>query len=656
MKKITNFLVLSLLVSSNVLPPMVNAEVDGKSIDKEYKKLNTVESSSSFSSISNDIDTEDTTQAAPSESFLEEETTNSMTNEIETKSSIDANQSTLESDSVASMEPEKTKTAESTDLEENQPMAEEQTLSWGELTVRYSVAEGLLTIPGGSISDPKSIAELCKTNGITSIKKVNIERPLTIIGNAEYLFSELTHLIEIQGLNQLNTENVTDMSNMFYMCTSLRQLDLSNFNTTNVTNMSGMFKNCNELRSVNVSSFNTANVRWMVEMFRNCYNLERLDISGFYVNQNINNYDKMLYLCCPKQLVLGRNVYMNSIMNLSEIESNKNYTGKWQNVGTGSIEQPNGKNIWTSKELMDNYSGEKDADTYVWQPTVKAKDITVKYVDTEGTQLHEEQILSGNVGEEYDTTSSTYKLTIPGYTLDKSQFPENAKGIFSEEPQTVTYVYTKNPVKAKDITVKYVDTEGTQLHEEQILSGNVGEEYDTTSSTYKLTIPGYTLDKSQFPENAKGIFSEEPQTVTYVYTKNPVKAKDITVKYVDTEGTQLHEEQILSGNVGEEYDTTSLTYKLTIPGYTLDKSQFPENAKGIFSEEPQTVTYVYKNNKETNKQENENNNHQDNGTSSGRLLPSAGEKTALHSIAKILGGLLLLVVGSVIVYRKRNKK
>ena len=39
---------------------------------------------------------------------------------------------------------------------------------------------------------------------------------------------------------------------MFYDCTSLTNLNLSNFNTQNVTNMSGMFLGCNSLNKKNL--------------------------------------------------------------------------------------------------------------------------------------------------------------------------------------------------------------------------------------------------------------------------------------------------------------------------------------------------------------------------------------------------------------------
>ncbi|WP_430600285.1 hypothetical protein IGI84_002028 [Enterococcus sp. DIV0008] len=232
--------------------------------------------------------------------------------------------------------------------------------------------------------------------------------------------------------------------------------------------------------------------------------------------------------------------------------------------------------------------------TYIYTKNpIPAADVTVEYVDTEGNEIHPSQTISGNIGDSYDASTDQYQLSIDGYTLDESQLPENTTGVFSETVQTVTYVYTKNPVPAADITVKYVDTEGNEIHDSQTISGNIGDLYDASTDQYKLSINGYTLDESQLPENTTGVFSETVQTVTYVYTKNPVPAADITVKYIDTEGNEIHDSQTISGNIGDLYDASTDQYKLSIDGYTLDESQLPENSKGIFSETAQTVTYVY---------------------------------------------------------------
>ena len=53
------------------------------------------------------------------------------------------------------------------------------------------------------------------------------------------------------------------MGYMFYQCSGLASLDLSNFNTGNVMYMGSMFSGCSRLASLDVSNFNTGNVKKM---------------------------------------------------------------------------------------------------------------------------------------------------------------------------------------------------------------------------------------------------------------------------------------------------------------------------------------------------------------------------------------------------------
>ena len=57
------------------------------------------------------------------------------------------------------------------------------------------------------------------------------------------------------------------MSYIFFNCSSLTSLNLSNFNTNNVKYMSGMFCYCSSLTFLNLSNFNTNNVTNMSGMF-----------------------------------------------------------------------------------------------------------------------------------------------------------------------------------------------------------------------------------------------------------------------------------------------------------------------------------------------------------------------------------------------------
>ena len=110
-------------------------------------------------------------------------------------------------------------------------------------------------------------------------------------------FGEMSGLQTIIGLeDNLKTDNVIEMGNMFLGCLSLTSLDLSNFNTVNVKDMSNMFFGCAYLSSLDLSSFNTVNVTSMHDMFYSCASLTRLDLSNFNT-RNVKNMRRMFDGC-----------------------------------------------------------------------------------------------------------------------------------------------------------------------------------------------------------------------------------------------------------------------------------------------------------------------------------------------------------------------
>ena len=109
-------------------------------------------------------------------------------------------------------------------------------------------------------------------------------------------FCNYRALKQIEGLEYLNTQNVTDMRGMFSRCSGLTSLDLSHFNTQNVTDMNGMFSYCSSLTSLDVPHFNTQNVTDMRHMFYNCPSLTSLDLSHFNT-QNVTDMGGMFYKC-----------------------------------------------------------------------------------------------------------------------------------------------------------------------------------------------------------------------------------------------------------------------------------------------------------------------------------------------------------------------
>ena len=105
-------------------------------------------------------------------------------------------------------------------------------------------------------------------------------------------FDGCTNLTQIEGIENLNTEEVTNMGFMFWGCFDLSTLDVSNFNTQKVEYMRNMFASCGKLKSLNVSNFNTQKVKDMTQMFHNCNSLTSLDVSNF----NTQNVEEMSFM------------------------------------------------------------------------------------------------------------------------------------------------------------------------------------------------------------------------------------------------------------------------------------------------------------------------------------------------------------------------
>ncbi|WP_242596251.1 MucBP domain-containing protein, partial [Enterococcus plantarum] len=206
---------------------------------------------------------------------------------------------------------------------------------------------------------------------------------------------------------------------------------------------------------------------------------------------------------------------------------------------------------------------------------LESKNVSVLYQDTEGNVISDGISLSGKIGEPY----TTEQKAIEGYTF--KEVHGNPSGIYTESEQIVTYIYTKNPVAGGDVTASYVDESGNEISSKVVLTGNVGESY----TTEQKTIEGYTFKEVQ--GNPSGTFTESEQTVTYIYTKDPVAGGDVTASYVDESGNEISSKVVLTGNVGESYTTE----QKTIEGYTFKEVQ--GNPSGTFTESEQTVIYIY---------------------------------------------------------------
>ncbi len=124
-------------------------------------------------------------------------------------------------------------------------------------------------------------------------------------------FQSCDNLTEIKGMKEnLNTSEVKNMSGMFWHCSKLTSIDLSEFNTKNVTRMDSMFSLCNSIITLDLSGFDTKNVTSMSYMFCNCSKLKTIYVGNNLATDNVTTSWSMFYGC--DNLIGGKGTVYNS--------------------------------------------------------------------------------------------------------------------------------------------------------------------------------------------------------------------------------------------------------------------------------------------------------------------------------------------------------
>ena len=101
-----------------------------------------------------------------------------------------------------------------------------------------------------------------------------------------------------------DTSTVTNMSELFYSCSSIQELDVGVLDTSAVKTMEYMFARCESLHTLDLRTFNTSQVTNMGSMFFQSCQLSDLDVSSFDTSQ-VTNMDWMFYCCNLEKLDLS---------------------------------------------------------------------------------------------------------------------------------------------------------------------------------------------------------------------------------------------------------------------------------------------------------------------------------------------------------------
>ena len=257
--------------------------------------------------------------------------------------------------------------------------------------------------------------------------------------NCRAMFKACSSLTSIDLIN-LNTSQVTNMSEMFIFCSSLKKLDVTNLNTSQVTDMVAMFSYCSSLTSlVGIENWDTSQVTDMSDMFHSCISLTKLDLSKLNLSQLWNMGD-MFYMCknlSGEITITHPNPRFTAYL-FAECSTNLtskfvvNYTSGCREIAQNMIyTKSSGSNVTlgTQKSLLNEELPNKE------EPSIPD---TVTLTIEDGNTTTTKEILAGEIGSL--NTPSKEGMVFSGYFYDiEYTKPVSERDVISED----TTIYIK---------------------------------------------------------------------------------------------------------------------------------------------------------------------------------------------------------------------
>jgi surface protein len=283
---------------------------------------------------------------------------------------------------------------------------------------------------------------------------------------------------------------------MFFSCTKLTSLDVSNWNTNKVTNMQSMFNNCNNLTSLDVSNFDTSNVESMYQMFQDCSNLTSLDVSGFNTNKVIH-MGSMFYNCSN---LTSLDLSSFDTSNVNYMHYMFTYCSKLTNLDLSVFDT---SNVTRMEFIFYNCLGLTSLDVSSFN-TSNVTDTTSMFANSNSleviTMFNSDINTINTVG---NLTSATIYVD---ESLDQSQYTGTAPlKVYKEEKLEIKL----NSPLLKGDTIEVVDGKLCHVHryEKVVFDGSEDETFITivdTSLNYKGTVTFVGIElPDAFADNTK---------------------------------------------------------------------------------------------------------------------------------------------------------
>jgi surface protein len=275
-----------------------------------------------------------------------------------------------------------------------------------------------LNISSFDFTNVKTLKKFLYFSGITTLDMSNFDTTGNVTDMSS-MFTACSKLTNLYNHDKLDTHSCTTMFMMFYNCSSLENLNVSNFITSNVTNMSSMFSGCSRLKNIDVSGFNTNKVTSFDNMFTRCSSLVELDLSNFRTTKTSGygtaQYTQMFYDCS--------NLNRLDISGIAGYVSNANYLRQMFD-GCGYLEYLDISNFRGAGDML--YNGIDVFKNYGHESVSGVLNIGMLYMDAETCVLYAEKIWEDVINVN-DRTVSNINI----YVQDAN--PSECRGLFYDD-------------------------------------------------------------------------------------------------------------------------------------------------------------------------------------------------------------------------------
>jgi len=217
--------------------------------------------------------------------------------------------------------------------------------------------------------------------GNTKIKDVTMEGDIGFVDDSmKDLFYNCSKLEKVD-LSNLNTSGVTDMSFLFYQCEMLKEIDLENLDTANVTNMKSMFNKCKRLEDLKgYQELDTGAVKSIYHMFNyvqsSITDAEKkwvIDLSNWDLSQ-VNNSGWCFQQCQAKGIVLPDSLpvmsagFLNHALNHAASDVGASFTipSGVKKIGYGHTIYDFGTNEFVEFEVAEGNTSYKAVDDILY--------------------------------------------------------------------------------------------------------------------------------------------------------------------------------------------------------------------------------------------------------------------------------------------------